>query len=247
MITLAGIELRKLITTPALYVSIALTAALSGASVFSGVLLAGRSGTPALGTPANVGKALSVAAVASMVMLVLGVLATAGEYRHRTIVSTFLSEPRRGRILLAKLAVLGGLGVIVGTLAFGLALAIAVPMYSARGVTHLPVDVAGMWLGAALSTSCYALLGVALGALTRNTVGAIIGGLAWVQLIEVGVLQNVWPAVAKWLPTGAAVAVSSPSSSPGLLAPRLAALVLTGWAVAIAVIATRVSARRDVH
>jgi ABC-type transport system involved in multi-copper enzyme maturation permease subunit len=247
MITLARIELRKLTTTPGLYVSIALTAALSAASVISGVLLAGRSGTPALGTPANVGKTLSVAALASMVMLVLGILATAGEYRHRTIVSTFLAEPGRGRILLAKLGVLGGLGVVVGALTFGLALAIAVPMYSARGVTDLPVDVGGMWLGAALSSGCYPLLGVALGALTRNTVGAVIGGLAWVQLIEVGLLQNVWPAVAKWLPTGAAVAVTGPGSSPGLLDPRLAALILTGWAIAIATIATRVSLRRDVH
>jgi ABC-2 type transport system permease protein len=247
MITLARIELRKLATTPAVYVSMALTAALAVASVLSGILLAGRSGTPALGTPANVGKALSVAALASMVMLVLGVLATAGEYRHRTIISTFLAEPGRGRILVAKLTVLGGLGVVVGTVTFGLALAIATPMYSARGVTHLPVDVAGMWLGAALSSGCYALLGVALGALTRNTVGAVIGGLAWVQLIEVGLLQNVWPAVAKWLPTGAAVAVTGPGSSPSLLSPRLAALVLTGWAIAIAATATRVSLRRDVH
>lgn len=247
MITLARIELRKLATTPALYVSMALTAALSVASVLSGILLAGRSGTPALGTPANVGKTLSVAALASMVMLVLGVLATAGEYRHRTIVSTFLAEPGRGRILLAKLSVLGGLGVVVGTLTFGLALAIATPMYSAKGVTELPVDVAAMWLGAALSSGCYALLGVALGALTRNTVGAVIGGLAWVQLIEVGVLQNVWPAVAKWLPTGAAVAVTGPGSSPGLLSPRIAAVVLAGWAIAIAATATRVSLRRDVQ
>jgi hypothetical protein len=182
-----------------------------------------------------------------MVMLVLGVLATAGEYRHRTIVSTFLAEPGRGRILLAKLGVLAGLGIIVGTLTFGLALAIATPMYAARGVGHLPVDVPEMWLGAALASGCFALLGVALGALTRNTVGAIIGGLAWVQLIEVGVLQNLWPTVAKWLPTGAAVAVTGPGPSRGLLTPSLAALVLTGWAVAIATIATRISLRRDVQ
>jgi ABC-type transport system involved in multi-copper enzyme maturation permease subunit len=247
MITLARIELRKLSTTPALYVSVALTAALSVASVVSGILLAGRSGTPALGTTANVGKTLSVAALASMVMLVLGILASAGEYRHRTIVSTVLAEPVRGRILLAKLGVLAGLGVVLGTLTFGLALAIATPMYSARGVTHLPVDLAEMWLGAALASGCYALLGVALGALTRNTVGAVIGGLAWVQLVEVGLLQNVWPAVGRWLPTGAAVAVTGPGLSPALLTPGVAALVLTGWVVVLAAIATRVSLRRDVH
>jgi ABC-type transport system involved in multi-copper enzyme maturation permease subunit len=247
MITLARIELRKLSTTPAVYVSLALTAALTVASVLSAILLAGRPGMPPLGSPANVGKALSVAALASMVMLVLGILATAGEYRHRTIVTTFLAEANRGRIVLAKLSVLGGVGVVVGTLTFGVALGVAAPMYAARGVPHLPVDVAGMWLGAALSGGCYALLGVALGALTRNTVGAVIGALAWVQLVEVGLLQNAWPAMAKWLPTGAAVAVTGPGAPTSLLSPRVAALVLAGWAIAVAAIATRVSLRRDVH
>jgi hypothetical protein len=104
-----------------------------------------------------------------------------------------------------------------------------------------------MWLGAALSGGCYALLGVALGALTRNTVGAVIGALAWVQVVEVGLLQNAWPAMAKWLPTGAAVAVTGPGAPTSLLSPRVAALVLVGWAIAVAAIATRVSLRRDVH
>src|SRR5690349_24320684 len=107
MITLARIELRKLTTTPALYVSAGIVALFTVLSVAAGILLGGQQGTPALGSEPNVTKTLSIAALSSMVMLVLGILATAGEFRHRTIIWTVLAEPRRGRVLAAKLAVLG--------------------------------------------------------------------------------------------------------------------------------------------
>jgi ABC-2 type transport system permease protein len=91
----------------------------------------------------------------------------------------------------------------------------------------------------------YGPLGVALGALTRNTVAAVLGGLAWVQIVEVGLLQHFVPALAKWLPTRAAVAITPPAS--GLLPWGVAMLVLTGWALALALVATRVSLRRELR
>ena len=99
MITLARIELRKLTTTPALYVSAGIVALFTVLSVAAGIMLAGQQGTPPLGSEPNVTKTLSIAALSSMVMLVLGILATAGEFRHRTIMWTVLAEPRRGRVL----------------------------------------------------------------------------------------------------------------------------------------------------
>ena len=38
---------------------------------------------------------------------------------------------------------------------------------------------------------------------------AILGSIGWAMIIENGILQNVVPEVAKWLPTGAGVAVTS--------------------------------------
>jgi len=114
-------------------------------------------------------------------------------------------------------------------------------------VHDLPVDVPRLWLGAILGTACYGLLGVALGALTRNTVGAIIGGIAWVFVIEVGILQPALPSVAKWLPTGAAVAITSGGSDASqFLAPGVAALVLLGWTVLLSGIAARFTLSRPV-
>jgi len=171
------------------------------ASVLTTIWTAGQHGAASLGTTANVSKTLSVAALTSMVMMVLGILSVGGEHRHRTIVGSYLAEPRRGRVLIAKLASTGALGAVVGALTFGLALAIALPAFASRGVHQLGVDVPQLWLGAALASACFALLGVALGAVTRNTVGAIVAALVWAQLIEVTILQNLIPSLAKWLPT----------------------------------------------
>ena len=59
---------------------------------------------------------------------------------------------------------------------------------------------------------------------------------------------NLFPEVAKWLPTGAALGLTLPAN-PGqdVLSPGLALLVLLGWTALIAVVATAVSARREVR
>jgi hypothetical protein len=136
---------------------------------------------------------------------------------------------------------------VLGAATFGLALGIAKVLYAAKGIQHLPVDIPRLWLGAVLGTACYGLLGVALGALSRNTVGAIIGSIVWVFVIEVGILQPALPSLAKWLPTGAAVAITSGGSDASqLLAPGTAALVLVGWTAALSIIAARFSLSRAI-
>ena len=146
---------------------------LSVVAAVTTIALAGQQGTPALGTVDNVVKVLSVSAVTSMVMLVMGILVTAGEFRTRTAVGTYLAEPRRVRVVVAKLLAVSVVGTVVGAVSFGAALAVAVPMYAARGVHSLPVDVVRLYWGSVVATVCFGLLGVALGSLTRNTVGAV--------------------------------------------------------------------------
>jgi hypothetical protein len=67
--------------------------------------------------------------------LVLGVLIITGEYRHKTVTPTFLAEPRRGRVVIAKLGIAFGGGVALGvvTMLMGLVLGfvlIAVKVHS---------------------------------------------------------------------------------------------------------------------
>ena len=247
MTTLIRIELMKLRTTPAAFVALALAFFLTCASVLTTILLAGQPGTTPVGSVDNVSHVLAIGVVTSFSMLILGVMLSAGEDRHRTSLGTYLAEPRRGRVLLAKLVTAALTGALGGAVIFGLDLAIALPLYAARGVNHLPVDVASLWIGTTLLTACFGLLGVALGALTRNTVAAIIGALVWAAVIELAVLQPLFPSLAKWLPTGAAVSLTTATDHSALLAPPIAALVLVGWAALVAMLAARITLRRELR
>lgn len=244
---LVALELHKLRTTPAAWVALGVTVLLAAASVASNALVPNVGGPP-FGSTDHVNHALSVSALTSMVMLAIGVIIVAGEYRTRTIVSTYLAEPRRGRVLVAKLVTTVGLGAALGGITFGLAWVEAVLIYGARGVHSLPVDLGQLWLGATVASALYGLLGVALGALTRNTVAAIIGGIGWAMVVEIGILASVAPGLAKWLPTGAAVALTSVGSAgSALLSPWLAATVLAAWALALTAVAARFTMSREAH
>lgn len=247
-LTLVRIEWFKLRTTPALAVSFAATLVLAVLAGATNVLLAGQKGLADLGTPDNAGKVLAVGAVTSTVMLVIGIVIGAGEHRDRTVVGTLLAEPRRGRVLAAKLAAAGSVGAAVGASVFVVTYAVAVPLFALRGVHTLPVDVPGLALGTVLVTGCYGLLGVALGALTRNLMAAIVAGLVWVTVVELAILQPLAPSLAKWLPTGAAVALTTVRhAGDQLLAPGAAALVLLGWALTVCAVAMGTSVRREVR
>jgi hypothetical protein len=87
-----------------------------------------------------------------------------------------------------------------------------------------------------------------LGALTRNTVGAIIGALGWVFLVELAVLQPLAPSLARWLPAGAAVSLTTPTQTLGTHLPSAAAtLVLVAGSAAIAALASRVTLHRELR
>jgi ABC-2 type transport system permease protein len=89
------------------------------------------------------------------------------------------------------------------------------------------------------------MIGVAVGALTRNTVGAIVAAVGWSLFVEVITLGNVAPSLEKWFPVGASIGFTNPPG-PGVLAPVAAGAVLAGYAVAMLVAASRTTIRRDI-
>jgi len=128
---------------------------------------------------------------------------------------------------------------------------VATGWLAAKGITpSLPEPVAyalgHVLLGAVLAAGLCALVGVGVGALVRNQVAALVGVAVWVLLVE-GLLMSLLNApssLAKWLPSAAAAALTNPGGA-GL--SRLAgALLLTGYALALALIGTRLVVRRDI-
>jgi ABC-2 type transport system permease protein len=172
--------------------------------------------------------------------LLLGVLSTAGEYRHRTITDTFLASPRRSRLLLAKLVVLGGSGLVFGLVASATALATTAIWLAAKG---------SGWSGGVGSTVAggigwniaFAVLGVGLGALITNLMAAVTAALAWLALVE-GIVAQLIGGAGKWLP----FALGADLVGRGGPARWQAALALTAYAVAFAVAGTAATGRRDI-
>ena len=55
----------------------------------------------------------------ALVLVSLGVLSTAGEWSHGTVQTTFLLEPRRGRVMAAKAVAVALMGAVVAAVAAG--------------------------------------------------------------------------------------------------------------------------------
>jgi ABC-2 type transport system permease protein len=206
----------------------------------------GRSIPP--GTGPGVASVLSHAGSGAIFVLVLGILALAGEFRHNTITSTFLTTPDRRRVVAAKLAAATLLGLAFGAAGSLLTLAIAMPWLMAKGVSLAVVghQVGLAVLGAVLITALYGLVGVGVGALVRNAVAAVAGALVWMAIVE-NLLVSLLPQVGKWLPGGAAAALARADNPAGGLLPMWAGgILLLGYAIAFAAAGTRFVLARDV-
>jgi ABC-2 type transport system permease protein len=90
------------------------------------------------------------------------------------------------------------------------------------------------------------MIGVALGALTRNTVGAIVAAIAWTILIEQIILQAVVPGIEKWLPTHAAAVLTTSPTGGHALPVASTSLLLAGYAAALLLVARVTTLKRDI-
>ena len=188
---------------------------------------------------------LKFGAIPCVVMLILGILAAGSEFRHRTIVPVLFATPHRARVFAVKVIVIAALGAAFAALVFGLGLETIVLTLSAHGIHHLPDGVGRLYAGTVISSACFGMIGVALGALTRNTIGAIVAAIVWTLFVEQVILAAIVPGVEKWLPTAAAIGLTN-APGPGTPSPVVAGLVLAGYAVALLAAASRTTMRRDV-
>jgi ABC-2 type transport system permease protein len=249
MIRLVRAEFTKLATTRLIYGLAAALAAFAALTVVGNVIIAGEQGDPlsAYSLPVLVAGPVTLLSGAA---LLLGILGMAGEFRHQTVTQTFLVTPDRGRVVAAKLVAypLAGIALTLTILAF--TAAVAAGWLAATGITPSLVGVGvalgQVLLGAVLAAGLCGLVGVGLAALVRNQVAALVGVAVWALLVE-GLLMSLLNAPsswAKWLPSAAAGALTNPGG--GHLSRLAGALLLAGYALALAVAGTRLVVRRDI-
>ncbi|MFL5842266.1 MAG: hypothetical protein ACJ77Z_17600 [Thermoleophilaceae bacterium] len=187
-------------------------------------------------------------AASSGLMLIVGILVMAGEFRHGSAASTFLATPDRARVVKAKLISGTLVGLVFAALAAVVALAVGLPWLDAKHVdlaAHAD-DVALALVGSFVATAFYALVGVGLGVLLRNQTVAITVAMGWLFIVE-GALIAFVPDLGRWLPGGAAGALSGATGSNADLLPMWGgALLFTAYGLAFAAAGTRLITRRDV-
>jgi ABC-2 type transport system permease protein len=247
MTRLVRAELLKLWTTRTARVLLALAAAGTAALTVVVLTFAGRPGQPALGDDALRQLVLAPNGPLTLAALVLGILGMAGELRHGTATPTFLVTPARGRVVAAKLIAAALAGLAMALVAATVVLAIGLPWLPAKGV-HATVADSGLGArvaGLAAAVALSAVLGAGLGALLRNQFAAVIVGLLWwqggIEELVVGLLRR--PGLERWLPDGAALALTAPGD--GTLPMWAGGLVFAAYGLALALLGGRLVARRD--
>jgi ABC-2 type transport system permease protein len=190
--------------------------------------------------------ARGVAAPLWLVVTVIAILAGAGEFQHRTILSTLLAAPRRTALLGAKAVVIAVYGAVLTALGMGAAAVSSITTANFEGV---PIGAGGpqAWRGVAgaiLVGALFGMLASGLGVLTRSTALALTTLLLW-RFVGEGVLPVIarQPGLSAWTPSGAARAIVHPSAQT--LSASGGGLLLVGYCALVAVVAAWMFRHRD--
>lgn len=201
-------------------------------------------------------------------LIVVAVVATSfvtGEYRRSLIHTTFSSTPRRGRVLAAKAAVVGGASFAVGAIAAATATVVGVRMIRANGGIVHPTDAlteVRVVVGTAAMLAVAAVLALATGTILRRSAGAVTAVIVAVVLPYILAVSSVLPlGPARWLlrttpAAGFSIQQSvreyahvdndySPANGFFPLGPWMGLAVLCAWTAAAVCLAAVLLQRRD--
>jgi ABC-2 type transport system permease protein len=182
--------------------------------------------------------------------LIVGVILITTEFRHLTSRPTFLLEPRRGRVIAAKLVVAAGVGLLYGAACVAISVAIIVPWLAAKSITigWVGNDLILVMLGVLVVVAIFAMVGVGVGVLCRNQVAAVISALAYLFVVEP--LLTVIPGikeVARYLPEASADAlIGFTRNGVTLVSPWQGGLLLLAWGLLFVVLGWVLTVRRDI-
>lgn len=187
--------------------------------------------------------------------IILGVLMMTGEFRHGTAVATFLTSPKRSRVVFAKIAVaavsaavLMIFSALAGFLAGWLALQTVDNAAEPSGSIFINLMLASVLAGVVLG-----IIGLAIGTLIKNQLLAIVATLVYLFVVD-PLLLALAPEAGKYLPTGLITAmlnidVDAPQlgfDTSQYLPPLQAAGLLVAIGAVFASVAIFTSLRRDV-
>lgn len=193
--------------------------------------------------------------LAPLPLIVLAAMTITGEYASGSIRSTFAAVPARLPVLAAKVVVVAVVTFVTVAVAVGLSTLLAGAILPELAPDWGAPHVARVVLGVVLYATGIALLGLAVGALLRNTAAAITTVIGLVLIVENVLLMISWKPLEYVRPLLPSTAGSAITQTPEQLAdgqfgmaftpgPWAGYAILLGWvAVLLAVAAVRLRTR----
>lgn len=147
---------------------------------------------------ALVASAQNVAGVLALFLTVLGILTVTSEWGQRTVLTTFVLEPRRYRVLGAKVVVLSTVTVLATAFSFAVAAALMVIARAAFGVGLDWTLPAGQVAGTFLVTLIGVLMWTSFGLMLLSAPAAIVAYILLPMVLGATSLIGIaWPAFSR--------------------------------------------------
>lgn len=202
---------------------------------------------------------------ARILALVVGVMVIGGEYRHKTLATTYLAVPNRYVVMAAKIIVVLLLGFFYGLIGT-IAAVMTVSVFSVINDVDPQLFTGDTWQLVALSAltmALWTLMGMAFGILIRNMIAAVIVAIAFAYMVEPMVTfammflsqaypdNGLWSIIQNLMPSGASmvvIGVDNPlGGAPMDPFPWVGGLlVMIGWTVVPTLLGALFTVRRDV-
>ena len=238
-------ELRKLTSTRMPLAFLIVLAAIGAATAVAVAFGTDMDGSKTfISTAADQQSLMAFAANALVIAGLFGAIAVAREYGHGTVVLTFLTTPRRPRAVLAQLSAAFAAGSVLGLVGAGISAgSVAVGLIATDyGFMVSTADLMQVLAASTLAGGAGAVLGAGIGALIRNTGGAVTGTILLLLIMPPLAVQMVGE-TASWIPGTLANVVSGIDNTVGIGA-AIAAIGM--WALVPAATGLIAVIRRDV-
>jgi ABC-2 type transport system permease protein len=187
--------------------------------------------------------------MAELAVGTLGVLLVTGEYTTGMIRATLTAVPTRLPVLWAKLIVYTALNLVLMTVASVVSFVGGQALLGSHGTTLTADGAVRVVVATALYLTLVGVLGVAFGALVRNTAGGIAAlfGVLLVLPVIIGVLPSSWQdVIGQFLPSNAGQAALAVKLDPSALPPWTGMALFGGYVIVAVAAAAMLLKRRDV-
>lgn len=183
-----------------------------------------------------------------IVLAVLAVLMVTNEYRSGQISTTFLSVPRRTSVLVAKAAIIASVAFFIGVVSSAIGFAVAPAILAGGGYSYVleTPDLLRLVAGSGLYLATISVIGIALGAIIRNVIAAVLATIVFLLIVPVipQMFSEYGTEITRFFPIQAGSLLLAPAGTDPM-GPWVGYAILLIWTLGLFVSAAIVLKRRD--